>query len=128
MQESKDIFDRIDAYLVEDLSHDELFRWLLEAADLYGEVGQNESGVNLWARALNMLCLLHDGVVEESVVRLELRALAGLRPTSTYRIEISKSLVEQSEGVVIWEVPLVRPAASDRADEHNSNSEWAIAR
>ena len=128
MQESKDLFDRIDAYLVEDLSNDELFRWLLEAADLYSEVGQNESGVNLWARALNMLCLLHDGVVEESVVRLELRALAGLRPTSTYRIEISKSLVEQSEGVVIWEVPLVRPAASDGADEHNRNAEWAIAR
>ncbi|MCY4436802.1 MAG: hypothetical protein OXE05_05645 [Chloroflexi bacterium] len=128
MQESKDIFDRIDAYLAEDLSHDELFHWLLEAADRYCEVGENALGVNVWARTLNMLCLLQDGAVEESAVQLELQALGGSRPARTCRIEISKSLVEQGGNMVVWEVSSIRPGNSDSADIQNRNEEWAIAR
>ena len=126
MQGSKDIYDHIDAYLTKDLSHDELFDWLLESADLYCEAISSESEVNVWARTLNMLCLLHDRSIGESVVRQELQALAANRPASIYRIEISRSIVEQGRNVVVWDVPSVRPGSSDSTDTPVHTEEWVI--
>ena len=128
MQQPRDIFDQIEAYLADDVSHEELFEWLLESADLYGEATESESEVNVWARTLNMLCLLQDSAVGESVVRQELQALAANRPASIYRIEISKSLVEQGGSAVVWGVPSVRPGSSDSIDIPGRTEEWVIGR
>ena len=128
MQQPRDIFDQIEAYLADDVSHEELFAWLLDSADDYAEASDSGSEVNVWARTLNMLCLLQDSAVDESVVRQELQALAANRPASIYRIEISKSLVEQGGTIVYWGVPSVHPGNSDSMNIPSRTKEWAIAR
>ena len=128
MQQPRDIFDQIEAYLADDVSHEELFAWLLDSADDYAEASDSESEVNVWARTLNMLCLLQDSGVDESVVRQELQALAANRPASVCRIEISKSLVEQGGTIVYWGVPSVHPGNSDSMNIPSRTKEWAIAR
>ena len=128
MQQPRDIFDQIEAYLADDVSHEELFAWLLDSADDYAEASDSGSEVNVWARTLNMLCLLQDSGVDESVVRQELQALAANRPASIYRIEISKSLVEQGGTIVYWGVPSVHPGNSDSMNIPSRTKEWAIAR
>lgn len=128
MQASQHVLDFVDAYLARDLSHDELYNWLLESADLQGEAKEHESDLNLWARTLNLLCLLHDEVMDENAVRQELQAIAANRPASTSRIEITKSLIEHGGSVLIWEVLPLRSVSPDSVEISGRTDQWAIAR
>ena len=128
MQASQDILDFVDAYLARDLSHDELYNWLLESADLHDEAKEHESDLNLWARVLNLLCLLHDEVMDEYAVRQELQAIAASRPASTSRIEITKSLIEHGGGVLVWDVLPLRSVSPESEEIPGKTDQWAIVR
>ena len=79
MEPSKELFRRIQAYLDSQLAHQELFKWLLEYAAFFLEEPEDAFEVQVWSRALNLLCLLNDSAIEERLVRHEIQSLLASR-------------------------------------------------
>ncbi len=66
-------------YLDDQLSHGELAEWLLEYADHFLAEPEDAFEVRLWSRALNLLCLLNDKAIAETLVRQEIESLLATR-------------------------------------------------
>ncbi len=75
MDSSAELIGRVRGYLDNQLSHGELSEWLLEHADYFLMKPENACEVQLWSRALNLLCLLNDKAIDELLVRQEIESL-----------------------------------------------------
>ena len=75
MDPSGELLRRVRGYLDDQLSHGELAEWLLEFADHFLAEPEDAFEVQLWSRALNLLCLLNDEAIAEALVRQEIESL-----------------------------------------------------
>lgn len=75
MDPSGELLRRVRGYLDDQLSHGELAEWLLEYADHFLAEPDDAFAVQLWSRALNLLCLLNDEAIAETLVRQEIESL-----------------------------------------------------
>ena len=73
-------------YLDDQLSHGELAEWLLEYADHFLAEPEDAFEVRLWSRALNLLCLLNDKAIAETLVRQEIESLLAPRQAIAERV------------------------------------------
>ncbi len=81
MDPSGELIGRVRGYLDSRLSHGELSAWLLEYADHFLMEPEKAFEVQLWSRALNLLCLLNDKAIDETLVRREIEALLASHQT-----------------------------------------------
>ncbi len=75
MDPSAELLGRVRGYLDGQLSHSELSEWLLEYADHFLMEPKDAFEVRLWSHALNLLCLLNDKAIAETLVRQEIESL-----------------------------------------------------
>ncbi len=79
MEPSKELLGRVQAYLGNRLAHQELSKWLLEYAAHFLEEPEDAFEVQLWSRSLNLVCLLNDSAIDETLVRHEIQSLLASR-------------------------------------------------
>ena len=79
MDPSQELLGRVRRYLDGKQPHGELSEWLLKYADYFLAEPEKSFEVQLWSRALNLLCLLGDDSIDETIVRQELEALLASR-------------------------------------------------
>ena len=79
MDPSRALLGRVRGYLDDQLSPGELSDWLLEYADHFLAEPEDAFEVRLWSRALNLMCLLNDEAIAETLVRQEIESLLATR-------------------------------------------------
>ena len=79
MDPSGELLGRVREYVDDQLSHGELAEWLLEYADHFLAVPEDAFEARLWSRTLNLLCLLNDKAIAETLVRQEIESLLATR-------------------------------------------------